>query len=397
MTEHGMVHTFKGMWTERDKNDPTKRVRRVSRLWLWRFSWHAKTYTGGPGQTTRAAARTLGEKRKTEVVAGIEEDPRKLTFLSLKAMISAEASLQTQHTQASARGVIARLSRFFEDGTRAVDITRTRLIEYVNFCKEAPRSAQPSTIKLDLTYLRRVMRLCHEDARLTRLPAFPKIRVEARQETIRPEELRRILSHLPAWLQRYYLALDETSWRPGELRSRKRTDVDFEAGFLLLDANSSKTRRGRTFPLTEYLRELLKEQIAYVEAVELATERIVPWLFCQPSGAPLGRHKQRWQEACVAAGFGKLEGRTGPWSGAKVSHDVRRTTMRRWDGLMLPLGGRMAAAGHEAERSHQVYLGGDPETLRAMAEALDEDRRRRAAGDPKVAAFRPRDETGTGE
>lgn len=384
MTEHGIVRTFKPSYTVPDKITG-KRVKKESSLWLWRFWWHGIKYQGGPGKSTRAEARALGDKRKAEVVGGQETDPRKTTFQSLEAIILAETALQSPKTQTNARGVLGRLKRFFRLDELAMDITRTRLIEYVTFSQGEPWKAQPSTVKLDLKYLHRAFNMAHQDGRLLKVPTFPVIKVQSRAQPFRPGEFTRLLSFMPEHWRRFFLAADEMGWRAtSELRTRKRTDVDFEAGFVLLDAASCKTRKARAFPLTVFLRAFLLEQIEWVKAVEIKTGQVIPWLFCQPSGAQLGRHKHVWKRACEKAGLGKLEGRTGPWSGVRVAHDIRGTTLRLWDRLNLPLGARMAVAGHSEQSSHEGYLGGDEETLRAMAEQLDEERRRREGEAEKV-------------
>lgn len=393
MGVRGAVHTFRPCWSEDDKATGKKRLVR-GKSWCWRFRFRGKPYgecgdkrTGLPF-TKRADALAAGERRKAEVVAGFTDDPHKTTFAALAAIITAEASTKSARTKASARGVVARLSTYFRADEPALDMGRARLAGYVTFREAEPFKAQPSTIKLDLKYLRRAMTAAHQDWLLLRVPPFPAIRVAPRAETFRPDEFERLVAALPEWWRRFFMIADEMGWRENELRSRHRTDVDWAAGLVLLDAAHSKTRKARTFPITEYLAERLRDQIAWVQAIEERTGSIVPWLFCRPDGKPLGRPKDAWKRACKKAGFGKLEGRRGPWSGAKVAHDVRRTTMRRWDRLMLPLGGRMAAAGHDSQATHEGYLGGDAETLRAMAERLDEDRRRRAGEPQKVAPFR---------
>lgn len=209
---------------------------------------------------------------------------------------------------------------------------------------------------------------------------FPVIHTERRQQTIRPDELKRILSFLPPWWVQFYLIADEVGWRASsELKTRKWTDVDFDGGWLHLDPGHSKSGKARVFPMTERLRQLLTEQKAWVEEVqrEIKIVGLISWVFCRPDGQPLGHMRSAWLRACTKAGFGKLEGRTGPWSGAKVPHDIRRTVLRRWDALGAPLAVRMAAAGHDDQGTHAGYVGGDPESLKAFAERLDQDRARR--------------------
>jgi integrase len=194
---------------------------------------------------------------------------------------------------------------------------------------------------------------------------------------IPPHELEAILDRLPEEWVRYYLIADEIGWRArSEVKSRKWTDVDFGVpGWVHLDAAHSKTHKPRSFPMTGRLRELLEAQRGYVQTVEKSTGRIIPWVFCRADGEPLRDPRKAWAMACTAAGFGKLEGRTGPWSSAKVPHDIRRTALRRWDALGAPLAVRKAVAGHDSTATHADYIGADPESLQAFAERLDAKRR----------------------
>jgi integrase len=390
--DRGAVHTFRPSWSEPDGKGG--RRKRVGKSWCWRFSFRGHLYQGcgdkrtGQPFKTAAAARDAGEARKAEMVAGYSDDPRRTTFATLTGIIRALAGVHSAHTKASAAGAVARLTSFFRDDELAMDMGRVRLLAYVTFRQAPPYSAQLSTIKLDLAHLRRAMVAAHEDGQLFRVPPFPKLKVAPRAETLRPDEFERLVAALPEWWRRFFVIADEMGWRESELRSRHRTDIDWDNGLVLLDAAHSKTGKARTFPITAYLAERLHDQVTWVQQIEERTGRFVPWLFCRPNGEPLGRPKDAWQRACKKAGFGKLAGRRGPWSGAKVAHDVRRTTLRRWDRLMLPLGGRMAAAGHDSQTTHEGYLGGDPETLRAMAERLDEDRRRRAGEPSKVVPIK---------
>jgi integrase len=391
--ERGAVHTYQPCWSEKDPKTGVKRLVR-GKSWCWRFRFRGQRYgecgdkrTGLPF-AKRGDALKAGEARKAEVVAGYVEDPHRTTFAKLAATITALASVKSARTQACAAGVVARLGTYFRADESAMDIGRVRLLGYKPFREAAPYHSQASTIKLDLKWLRRAMIAAHQDGLLLRVPPFPQISAPPRAETFRQDEFDRLLAALPEWWRRFFLIADEMGWRESELRSRTWPDVDWDNGFVLLDAAHSKTGKARTFPISKWLAERLRDQRAWVRQIEDRLGIIVPFVFCQPDGKPLGRPKDAWKRACAKAGFGKLDGRRGPWSGAKVAHDVRRTTMRRWDRLMLPLGGRMAAAGHDSQATHEGYLGGDPETLAAMAERLDEDRRRREGEPAKVAAFK---------
>ena len=381
MGERGVVHTFHPTWTEPDGLGG--RRKREATTWNWRFEYRKKRYSGGDSYKTKQEARDAGEKRMREVRAGMEDDPHKATFAILDRILKAESELQSQSTKASTLAILGRLRAFFGED-RLQDIQRERLIEYV--AHQRAKGRQDSTTRLDLRHLSRAMRGAQRKGLLPYLPEIPKLKVEPRQQTIPPHELEAIVAQLPEHWVRYYLIADEISWRArSEIKTRKWTDVDFsEPGWVHLDAAHSKTRKPRVFPMTERLRALLRDQRAWIETLERETGRVIPTVFAKPDGTPLGDPRKTWASATRRAGFGKLEGRTGPWSSARCPHDIRRTVLRRWKSWGEAMDVRKDLGGHDSDETHADYTEGDRASLVAFAERADERRRET----PKVSAIR---------
>jgi integrase len=388
MSERGTTHTFRATWTEPDPDNPGRRRLRTASTWSWRFTFRNKTYTGGGskdtpgGFKTRAEAREAGDRRRAEVLAGLEEDPRRTTFAALERIATTEASLLRASTQHMVKTALARLRPFLKDDL-ASRIGRARALEYV--AHQRGQDYQDSTINMDLRVLHHAIAVAFEQGLVTGVPRFSYIRLQRRQQTLRPDELQRILSELPPWWVQFYLVADEVGWRArSELKTRKWTDVDFEGGWLHLDPGHTKSGKARVFPMTARLRQQLTEQRLWIDELQQHAGKVIPWVFARMDGSPLGDMRKAWSSACRRAGFGKLEGRTGPWSSAKVPHDIRRTVLRRWDAIGAPLAVRMAAAGHDDQATHAGYVGGDPDSLKAFAERLDADREKREGQTPKV-------------
>jgi integrase len=381
--ERGIVHTFKPSWTEPDGQGG--RRKREASTWNWRFEWRKKRYSGGDSYKTRQEAREAGERRMREVKAGLEEDPHKVTFAILKRILEAEAELQTNPgTKADTLAITARLEGFFQHD-RLQEITSERIIEYVGAQRRKGR--QDSTTRKDLRILARAMKKGQRKGLLLYLPDFPKLKVEPRKQTIPPHELDAIVAQLPEHWVRYYVIADEIGWRArSEIRTRKWTDVDFgEPGWVHLDAAHSKTGKPRSFPMTARLRALLTEQHKWIEALERTTGRVIPTVFAKPDGSPMGDPRKAWASATARAGFGKLEGRKGPWSSARVPHDIRRGVLRRWKSWGEAMDVRKDLAGHDQDATHADYTEGDLASLQAFAERVDE---RRKADAEKVTAFK---------
>lgn len=385
MGERGIVHVAHPTWTEPDPEHPGQRRKREASTWIWRFEWRLKKYSGGDSYKTKQEAREQGQRRMREVKAGLEEDPHKATFAILDRILKAEAELQTAATKASTLAVLARLRAFFEHD-RLQEIQRERIIEYVS--SQRAKGRQDSTTQLDLRHLARAMTGAQRKGLLFSVPEFPRLKVQRRQQTIPPHELDSIVAQLPEHWVRYYVIADEIGWRArSEIKTRKWTDVDFsQPGWVHLDAAHSKTGKPRSFPMTERLRSLLTDQRAWVDALQLRVGIVVPWVFARPDGSVLGDPRKAWASATKRAGFGKLEGRTGPWSSARVPHDIRRTVLRRWRALGEAMDVRKDLAGHDSDETHAWYTGGDEAGLLAFAERMDERRRVEAE---KVIALKP--------
>lgn len=108
--------------------------------------------------------------------------------------------------------------------------------------------------------------------------------------------------------------------------------MDFTAGVVRLDSNTTKTGEGRAFPFDALpeLVALLREQRERTTAVERATGTIVPWVFHR-NGQRIRSVHQAWRAACRRAATVERDGVTvtlRPPLLERVPHDFRRTAAR---------------------------------------------------------------------
>lgn len=369
--QRGIVHVFRPLWSKR-LPDGSRIVQRT-KLWYWRFTAYGKRYSGGPGKPTQAEALAVGEKRKAEVCAGQEDDWRKLTLSGLYQMAGAYRVTWKPNTVAAFEGAWKRIFRHLPEMKLVQHVTEEALLRFVGARKA--EGGRPSSIRLDLKHLRIAMNLAHRRRRLPWVPEFPRVADERREQTIRPDELETILREMPEHYRLFLEAAAEMGWRArSELATRRWTDVEWgPPGWVVLEARDSKTGERRVFPMTARLRGILETARVHVEAVQIRTGQVIPWVFCRPDGRPLGSYKGAWARALKRVGIGKLEGRRGPWSSARVVHDLRRTAIRRFEALGLPRNVSQGMVGHGSERTFSGYAGrgADPEALRRAAEMLD--------------------------
>jgi integrase len=71
-----------------------------------------------------------------------------------------------------------------------------------------------------------------------------------------------------------------TGWRlKSEILTLQWRQVDFKAGVVRLEPDTTKNREGRMFPMTPELRAVLEAQRAATTTLERQTKSIVPWVF----------------------------------------------------------------------------------------------------------------------
>ena len=109
-----------------------------------------------------------------------------------------------------------------------------------------------------------------------------------------------------------------------EVLSRQWHHVDFRAGWLRLEPGDTKNGKGRLFPLTPELQEVLERQRARTQAMEQATGQIIPWIFHR-NGGRIVDFRVSWKNACTKAG---VPGR--------IPRDFRRTAVRNLERAGVP-------------------------------------------------------------
>ncbi len=121
------------------------------------------------------------------------------------------------------------------------------------------------------------------------------------------------------------------------------------------------------FPLTPELRAVLERQLAKTGQIEVATGRIIPWLFHR-KGKPIKSFRRAWLTACKKAG---VPGR--------VPHDFRRTAIRNLERAGVPRSTPMAMVGHRTEAIYRRYAIGGKGMLREAAAKLTGQQNRRTS------------------
>jgi integrase len=189
----------------------------------------------------------------------------------------------------------------------------------------------------------------------------------ARSGFFEAEHFAAVVAKLPADLKPLAQVAYITGWRvPSELQTRQWKNIDFKAGWMRLEPGETKNGEGRMFPLTADLRAVLEAQRKRTEALEQATDRVIPWVFwrmkgpgVRKAGQPVASFRKAWMTACVAAGLGReMRDGKGKLTGKesfRLAHDFRRTAVRNLERAGVPRSVAMKLTGHKTEAVYRRY------------------------------------------
>jgi integrase len=283
-------------------------------VWYIRFSVNGQEYRESSRSTDENVARAFLEKRRNEVVEGKMVGPRRrpVSFEDLVKLIEQDYETNGRKSAASVRYRLAHLRKRF--GTvPAAEITHRAIKEYVS--KRLGEGAKPATVRYEIVVLGRMFKLAVADELLSNAPPLPTVKVRnARQGYFEPDEIARVLKHLPEDIAPAIEFAYYTGWRIGEIRKLTWFEhLDVEGGVVRLLPGETKNGEGRTFPFKDHkaLRALIVKQ------AQRLMKHKTRWLFGLADGFPLGTFRKSWARACKAAG---CQGR--------LVHDLRRTAVR---------------------------------------------------------------------
>jgi integrase len=253
--------------------------------------------------------------------------------------------------------VIDKHIRPFFGTVRALRLTTDLLESYRK--KRTGDGAKHSTVNRELAVLRSAL---YKGKRRTppkvlQVPYFPVVTENnIRRGFLSDEQYETLLAELPKELKPLFATAYVTGMRKGELMSIQWPQVDFEAGFIVLQTGETKNNDGRGAPIIEGdMRELL------VKAKQERDEKWprCPWVFAR-NGEKIRDFRAAWQAACKRAGVPDLH-----------LHDLRRTAVRNMRRAGIPQVVRMKISGHRTDSMERRYNIVDAEDLRVAKEMLE--------------------------
>ena len=346
--------------------------------WWVQYYVRGKRYRETSGSENRADAVRLLKHRIGKAASGkpIGPDVAKTTLVHLTEMLTNEYQANGRQGRVI-KAPIAHLSRYFGKDCRAIEITSDRLTAFIT--QRQAQGAANATINRSLAALKRAFTLAEQAGKVAHCPYFPMLREDNRRKGFFEHgHYEALIDHLPDYLKPVIQTAYLTGWRiTSEILTRQKHHLDLGAGWLRLDPGETKNREGRMFPLTPELREVLEHQLERTRALEVATDKIIPWLF-HHDGKPIRVFRRAWITACRKVGLPN-----------RIPHDFRRTAVRNLERAGVPRSAAMAMVGHKTEAIYRRYAIADESMLKLGAEKLaalhQADTGKRAS--PTVVAF----------
>jgi integrase len=315
-------------------------------VWWIAYTHRGKKYRETSGSRVRRDAVTLLRRRLAEMGTGRFVGPgaERVSVADLLELVTADYARQERRSADRLPLASRKLLDYFGPDM-ALDVNLGRLEDYV--AARRADAAALATIQYELAILRRGFNLALRRQLLPQRPMFPTLNVRnARQGFFERDAFEAVRSHLPEPLRGVVTFAYLTGWRvPSEVLPLTWDRVDFTAGVLRLDVNTTKNDDGRTFPfdVLPELAEALKRQRLYTDGFDALSPKPIPWVFHR-QGQHIRDFSWVWRTACKAAGC------TG-----KIPHDFRRTAARNLLRAGVPESWAMKLTGHKTAAVFRRY------------------------------------------
>jgi integrase len=250
-------------------------------------------------------------------------------------------------TEKITRLVIEASIRPFFGHRKAEGLTTATLKEYRR--KRTAEGRSESTCNRELSILRMALNLGRKctPSKVTQIPYFPIVaEANARQGFLTDEQYEKVRDALPDYLKPLFVVGYCTGVRLGELLAIEFDQIDWEQGFITLNADETKNGHSRAVPILDGdMRVWLEWSRDHADGS--------PRVF-HNEGEPIKDFRAAWKSACKAASLPDLK-----------FHDLRRTAVRNMRRAGVPQVVRMRISGHRTDSMERRYNIVDIEDIRS--------------------------------
>ncbi len=316
--------------------------RKAASIWWIQYSVDGIRFRESSNLRSRQEAKAFLQQRLEAAARGqpVGAKVGKATFEDLAKILLDDYRANGRRSVKRVEDAVGHLRRFFA-AIHAFQIDGDLIARYARSRQQ--EGAAPATINRELSALRRAFRLAQSAGRVA---ARPEISLLAennrRKDFFEADEYQAVLDNLPEYLRPVIQTAYITGWRiNSEILTRQRRDVDLDSGCLRVEPSATNGEKGRRFPLTVGLHEVLTRHLEKTADLEQKTARIIPWLFHR-GGKPIKDFRKVWTAACQRAGVV-----------GKVPDDFRRTAVRNLERAGVPRSAVMVMVGHRSESIHR--------------------------------------------
>jgi integrase len=330
------------------------------RIWWIKYYRNGRMMRESSRSNREADAKRILAMREGDIARGIPVTPRlmRVTVFELLEDVKNDYRVNGKRSYPDLEYRCRLYLEPFFGNRRASAVTTAEVRNFVS--ERQGQGASNTAINRELAALKRAFSLALEAGKILFKPHIPMLAENnIRKGFFEHDQLEALLKQLPEHLTPVVRFAYITGWRTrSEILTLQWKQVDFRAEEIRLDPGTTKNREGRTFPMTQELRELLEKQKAKHELLRQSGVNC-PWIFPY-EGKPFKSFKTAWKRACLKAGI--------PWA---IPHDFRRTAVRNLVRAGISERVAMQMTGHKTrsvfDRYHVVSEG----DLREAKKKLD--------------------------
>jgi len=253
---------------------------RRNNIWWYTLSHDGHRYQG----SLKTANRRLAEKRYSRIVSQVVSndfhcESGATIIETIERYLKEVSCLKSRSTYNRDCQIAEHYFRFFASDTLLTKVTSSLVSKYK---AERLLKVSPSTVRKELSFLRRVFNLAIDEWELCNNNPVLKVIKSLPPETKRvryltPEEEERLRATLPAWLRPIVIVAMLTGLRRGNILELQVSQVDFRNN--LIHVGTTKNGTPVSIPMTETVRETIRKTI---------DERKVdsPFVFTDDTGKP---------------------------------------------------------------------------------------------------------------
>lgn len=204
---------------------------------------------------------------------------------------------------------------------------------------------KPATVNRELTALRKALNIAVRQKRIGAAPGITMLAEDnARSGFLEPADFNAVADYLPNYLKDICRFAYIVVWRKSEVSNLIWSDVNRDAGVILLRSAHSKNKEPRILPLTGELAEIIERRWQDRAITDPdGTMRFATHVFHR-DGRKIGDHRKAWDTACERAGVSGI-----------LFHDLRRSAARNLDKAGVSQSVAMKIMGHKTDSIYRRY------------------------------------------